>query len=154
MGIGKTLLDILQEKGENPNSLAEKVGVSPSTIYSITKRDNMKVDISLLARICKVLNVSMDRFYDEYISEQAEKKQDILSDKDNLIIKKYNELDIYGKKAVQSLLDIEYERCISDRFKTKIQIAARNGEFETLELTDSEKQKILDEINQMPDVED
>lgn len=74
MGIGKTLVDVLNEKNENANSLANKVGVTPSTIYSIINRDNMKVDISLLAKICKALNVSMERFYIEYLQETANKK--------------------------------------------------------------------------------
>lgn len=68
MGIGKTLNDILAEQGRNPNQLADTIGESPSTIYSIIRRDNMKVDIGVLAKICKELNVSMERFYDEYIS--------------------------------------------------------------------------------------
>lgn len=71
MGIGKTLIDVLNEKNENANSLANKVGVTPSTIYSIINRDNMKMDISLLAKICKVLNVPMERFYMEYLQETA-----------------------------------------------------------------------------------
>lgn len=71
MGIGKTLIDVLNEKNENANSLANKVGVAPSTIYSIINRDNMKVDISLLAKICKALNVPMERFYIEYLQETA-----------------------------------------------------------------------------------
>ncbi len=68
MGIGKTLSDILSEKNSNPNELAEKIGVAPSTIYSIIKRDNMKVDITVLASICKQLNVKMERFYNEYVN--------------------------------------------------------------------------------------
>ena len=71
LGIGKTLIDVLNEKNENANSLANKVGVAPSTIYSIINRDNMKVDISLLAKICKALNVPMERFYIEYLQETA-----------------------------------------------------------------------------------
>lgn len=75
MGIGKTLSDLLNEKGTNPNELAERIGVSPSTIYSIIKRDNMKVDITILARICKELNVNMETFYSEYISNMPTKSK-------------------------------------------------------------------------------
>ena len=66
MGIGKTLSDILAEKGSNPNEISERTGIPSSTIYSIIRRDNMKVDITILAKICQVLNVSMERFYNEY----------------------------------------------------------------------------------------
>lgn len=111
MGIGKTLLDILQEKGENPNSLAEKVGVTPSTIYSITKRDNMKVDISLLAKICSALNVSMNRFYDEYISEQ--KASDVLIKKD-IVTADNSENDVRKQKLLNN-----YEK-MNDTGKDKL----------------------------------
>lgn len=147
MGIGKTLSDIMRERNENPNSLAEKIGVSPSTIYSITKRDNMKVDISVLARICKVLNVPMERFYNEYINS---KEQQTFSADDKILIEKFRSLDCYGKRAVMVLLDVEYERCT----KTEIKIAARNGEYKTLTVTSDEAEKILEQINQMTDVEE
>lgn len=69
MGIGKTLMDVLNEKNENANSLATKIGVTPSTIYSIIDRDNMRIDIGILAKICQVLDTPMERFYNEYIQE-------------------------------------------------------------------------------------
>ena len=145
MGIGKTLSDIMRERNENPNSLAEKIGVSPSTIYSITKRDNMKVDISVLARICKVLNVPMERFYNEYVNS---KEQQTFSADDKILTEKFRSLDSYGKKAVMVLLDVEYERCT----KTEIKIADRNGKYKTLTVTGDEAEK--EQINQMPDVEE
>ena len=74
IGIGKTLSDILDQKHTNPNELSEISGVPPSTIYSIIKRDNSKVDIQVLLKICKALNVKADVFYDEYISEEENKK--------------------------------------------------------------------------------
>ena len=67
MGIGKTLSDILAEKNRNPNELADKIGESPSTIYSIIRRDNMKVDIAVLAKICFELGVDMERFYISFL---------------------------------------------------------------------------------------
>lgn len=69
MGIGAKLSEILKSQNSNPNELADKIGITSSTIYSIIKRDNMKVDISVLAKICKALNVKMEVFYDEYISD-------------------------------------------------------------------------------------
>ena len=74
IGIGKTLSDILDQKNTNPNELSEISGVPPSTIYSIIKRDNSKVDIQVLLKICKALNVKADVFYDEYISEEENQK--------------------------------------------------------------------------------
>lgn len=113
MGIGKTLSDILKEKNSNPNELAEHIGVSPSTIYSIIKRDNMKVDITVLARICRELNVKMERFYNEYIDEQSNMskiqsnflnldKQQLLKNYDKLNQEGKNKLIFYSKDLVDS----------------------------------------------------
>mgnify|MGYP000883762175 CR=1 FL=1 len=46
--IGKTLQDILDEKGTNANELSKMIGVSCQTIYSIIKRDNMKIVFEVL----------------------------------------------------------------------------------------------------------
>lgn len=103
MGIGKTLSNILEEKNSNPNELAENIGVSPSTIYSIIKRDNMKVDISVLAKICKELNIKMERFYNEYISEQTnvkEKQQNIIKFNKQQLLDNYDILNDEGKSKL------------------------------------------------------
>lgn len=73
MGIGKKLSEILEQKNSNPNELSELSGVPPSTIYSIIKRDNSKVDIQVLLKICKTLGVKADVFYQEYLTDDTEK---------------------------------------------------------------------------------
>lgn len=123
MGIGKTLSSILEENNCNPNELSERTGISPSTIYSIIKRDNMKVDISVLARICKELGVEMNRFYDEYFNEiensTVNSDSMILSFDEKTLIQKYRTLDDHGKKAIYNTLDFEYGRCSgNDNSKT------------------------------------
>ena len=84
MGIGKILSDLLIEKQTNAKAVAEQAGVTPSTIYSIIKRDNSKVDIDTLIKICKVLDVSIERFYDEYYDKTpfptlSQREQDLVS---------------------------------------------------------------------------
>lgn len=90
MGIGKTLSDILDEKNRNPNELADKIGESPSTIYSIIRRDNMKVDIAVLAKICFELGVDMERFYIEYVNNTS-KLSFQLSDHEKEVIIAYRQ---------------------------------------------------------------
>ena len=79
IGIGKKLSEILEQKNSNPNELSELSGIPSSTIYSIIKRDNSKVDIQVLLKICNVLNIKADVFYQEYMSEEpnhfSEKKE-------------------------------------------------------------------------------
>lgn len=70
MGIGKKLAEIIEEKGTNVNELAGITGITPSTIYSIIKRDNTKVDIQVLISLCEALNVGVEIFYQEYIKNK------------------------------------------------------------------------------------
>lgn len=115
MGIGKTLSEILNEKNVNPNELAERLAITPSTIYSIIKRDNMKVDITVLARICKELDVPMERFYDEYVTKIKNPSKLLFTAGEKSMIKKYRYLDTYGQEAVDKILDVEYNRCLESK---------------------------------------
>ena len=51
MGIGSKLSQLLDANGTNANELANKIGVSPQTIYSMIKRDSKKADIDVLLKI-------------------------------------------------------------------------------------------------------
>lgn len=63
MGIGYILDELLKEKNINVNELARRTSISPSTLYSIIRRDNMKVDLDVLMKIARELKVSVDYFY-------------------------------------------------------------------------------------------
>ena len=106
MGIGKTLSDILSYQKRNPNELAERIGEPSSTIYSIIRRDNMKVDTSILAKICKELNVDMELFYADYIGEIKQIKQFELTDHEKEVILAYRQQPAM-QEAVDRLLGVE-----------------------------------------------
>lgn len=48
MGIGTKLSELIEANGTNPNELAKKIGVAPTTIYSIIKRDSKSRHRSLI----------------------------------------------------------------------------------------------------------
>ena len=75
MGIGQVLSELLSKKNTNAKALADEIGVTPSTIYSIIKRDNSKVDIDILIKICNALDVSVEYFYKLYEDEEAWNKE-------------------------------------------------------------------------------
>lgn len=60
MGLGKKLTDIIASRNLKVTQVAQMADVPASTLYSIIDRDNKKVDIDVLIRICKALNVSTD----------------------------------------------------------------------------------------------
>lgn len=65
MGIGDKLQKLISQKNTNVNELSINANVSPSTLYSIIKRNNTKVDIDVLIRISNILGVPVEFFSDE-----------------------------------------------------------------------------------------
>lgn len=63
MGIGSILAKLLEEKGMTVTDLARLADVKVTTIYSIIKRDNTKVDLDILIRISNVLGVPVEYFH-------------------------------------------------------------------------------------------
>ena len=64
MGIGNKLDELLKKQNMTVTELARRVGVAPTTIYSIIQRNNKKVDIDVLLNIADILGVDIDYFRD------------------------------------------------------------------------------------------
>lgn len=124
--IGKTLDRILKEKGTNVNELAKNIGVSNQTLYSIIKRDNMKIDFELLLKICNELNVNVEKFYDDYIDSKS--KQILLTDEEQQLILAYR-ANPNMQEAVKKLLDVG----VSEKTIPTL-VAARSSDNEPMQI--------------------
>lgn len=60
MGIKAKVEYFMGKEGINANELASRMGVTSSTIYSMLQRDSSRIDIDLLIKISKALNVTTD----------------------------------------------------------------------------------------------
>ena len=103
MGIGSILAELLKAKNMNVAELANQAKVPPSTLYSIIKRDNLKVDIDVLIKISEILGVNTDYFYDRRTPYNFS-----LSEIE--LIKKYRQLDADGKQRIENQLNFEVEQ--------------------------------------------
>lgn len=101
--IGKTLQNLLDEKGINVNELSKMINVSNQTLYSIIKRDNMKIDFEVLLKICKALNVSVEYFYSDYTNTMQ--AQFLLDEQEKELITAYRNKPKM-QEAVNTLLGI------------------------------------------------
>ena len=101
--IGRTLQLLLDEKNINVNELASMIGVSNQTLYSIIKRDNTKIDIQILIKICDALNVSPEYFYKEYSSS---KDMLILSEHEKNLVRAYRQHPEHHV-SIDTLLNIQ-----------------------------------------------
>lgn len=99
MAIGKILSDVLKERNTTVTDLARNINVAPTTIYSIIERDNMKIDISVLIKICKSLDVDIEMFYKDYLDNNDSDKTE------SEIMFKYNQLNDDGKAKLNERLD-------------------------------------------------
>lgn len=127
MPIGKRLSDLLTARSENVNSISNQIGVSPQTIYSIIKRDNMKVDFDVLMKLSKALNVSVEYFYEPQISQSAqtvsssEKTESAEQTPDKIqLLNDFDSLNDAGQKAALIYMHgltytPEYKKCDSSQ---------------------------------------
>ena len=99
--ITKNLNELMEKNRIRAIDLAEAVGVSKSAVSHWLAGDNSP-NIEVLAKICQVYGVKMS----EMLNDRTE-----LSPAEKQHIKKYRSLDHYGRKAVDFILDNEYQRC-------------------------------------------
>ncbi len=105
--IGNILKQILEEKNISVSELSKKTNINIQTLYSIIKRNNTKVDIAILLKICDVLNVDIERFYGDYIKEKSNRNIVLSTDEIEIIIT-YRKLTEDGKNKVKDYLSMVY----------------------------------------------
>lgn len=103
MKIGAILQELLQQKNIKVSELSREINIAPSTIYSIIKRDNMKVDIDVLIKISDALGVSAEYFYDKRKSDKTSDTSLSMDEKE--LIKKYRQLNADGKRELNIIID-------------------------------------------------
>ena len=132
--IGKTLQQILKEKNTNPNELAKKTNISNQTIYSIIKRDNMKIDFEVLLKICSALDVDIERFYSDYLNSPKQRK--------TLTPHQIKVIDAYiAQPEMQSAVDKLLGINSSDKYSDEIPLVARSGAAAVIKPTHSKEER-------------
>lgn len=103
-----TLADNLKEARNNKKitqeELAKTLGKSKNVISNWERGDN-KPDADTLFLLCDILDVDAN-----YLLGWSDNKDISLSIREQKHIKKFRQLDIYGKKAVENLTETEFER--------------------------------------------
>lgn len=103
--IGLRIKKARQAKGLKQEELAERIGAKSSAAVSAWEVGKAKPDCVTLLEICIALGVSPDELlgYD----------RDLPSSFEWSMIRKYRQMDGFGKRAVNSVLDVEYERILA-----------------------------------------
>lgn len=113
--IGSTLKRLLDERRITVNELARRIDVSAQTLYSIIKRDNMKIDFDILLRVCDELDVPVELFYG------AAAGRDFPSPSEWELLKQYRTLDEHGRDMTRRVMEGELARLAAQAAKKKEQ---------------------------------
>lgn len=99
MGIGLKLDKLMKERGTNANELAQKIGVAPTTIYSMIRRDSKKADIEVLIKIARELGVEA-----EYFCDDSEPSEPTYEDVEKLVARNGKKMSTEQKMRLIKLL--------------------------------------------------
>jgi len=112
MKISEFLQKYIDLSGFSQAELARKSGVAASTISSMINRNNDRVAIEMLLKLCEALDCDINEYIDSVREDLSfDKKSISFASHEIQHIKKYRTLDEHGKEAVNSILDIEAKRC-------------------------------------------
>ncbi len=103
--IGSTLKRLLAERRMPVGELSRAVDVPAQTLYSIIRRDNMKIDFDVLLRICAALGVPVDVFCPDGADALP-----AAAPADWALLGKFRALDDDGRALTELVMDRELER--------------------------------------------
>lgn len=115
MDFGLRLKNLRLDRGFTQQSLADKIGVSAITIRN-WEHDKKKPNMDAIINIAEALRVSADILLD-ITSDTRPRKTVILSQDEKALLKRYRELDGHGKKVIDAICLLEFERV--DALKSK-----------------------------------
>lgn len=102
MGLEK-INDYKKIKNLTNKDISEITGISISSLDKITSGNNTNPKLETVKLICGALGCKLSDLLDDVDGNGYTLEEDSM-------IKKYRTLDLYGQKAVTSVLDIEFER--------------------------------------------
>lgn len=139
--------ELRKKQNLSMKELGALIGVSESTI-SLYENGKRQPDYDTLIKISNYFNVSLDYLLGQ--NRDLVDTKDTLSLDEKQLIKKYRLLDTYGQKAVNHMLDIEYERCSPTEDPSENQqvlsYVARTGERGTITKSKSELDEIFSKL--------
>lgn len=148
MELGELISFYRRQAGITIDELSEKSGVPKGTITKIIGGVTKAPTLENVKAIARALGVKLSDFDDD------PEIPDMFSPTEQSHIKKYRLLDPYGKEAVDGLLDVEWRRCTQpaeEQSSNVIKIAARDGSFTELCLTEDQIKDLQAYIDQLPD---
>lgn len=108
MSFGQRLKSARIERGYTQKELGSAIGVTEMTVGN-WERDVKSPGLLALVALSKKLNVSID-FLADVQQPGIANSEAYSSKREKLLLDKYKMLDVFGKKAVDSICEVEYMR--------------------------------------------
>ena len=105
--IANALKRLREATGLKADEVGEMIGKSGKTVNA-WENGRGQPDAEILIKLCNIYKV--DNLLAEFDDEDILKKQNVFSDIEQKMIKKYRALDEHGKKIVDFVLNEEYDR--------------------------------------------
>ncbi len=67
-------LEILSERRIRPNELANRAGVTPSSVYSMLDPRRKEVSVNLVKKLCDGLDLSLGEFFSARVFDELEQE--------------------------------------------------------------------------------
>ena len=131
MGLEK-INDYKKIKNLTNKDISEITGISISSLDKITSGNNTNPKLETVKLICGALGCKLSDLLDDDVNGNGYTLEE------DGMIKKYRSLDPYGKKAVTSVLDIEYERCLEEKQDESSNKTITCGELEDRQKSEAE----------------
>lgn len=121
MTFTEKLVYLMNKNGiKNRSQLSKQSGIPYTTIIGFFEKGTENIRRTTLIKLSDFFDCSLEYLVSDEINDENYGKNDNFKINSNEIlhIQKYRNLDEYGKKAIDTLLKIECERCASEE-KTK-----------------------------------
>ena len=66
--------EIMKERNMRPNELANRAGVTPSTVYSMLDGRRKELSINVIKKLCDGLDISLGEFFSAPIFDELEQE--------------------------------------------------------------------------------
>ena len=151
MSIGSRIKQRREELGYTQPQLAELVGVSKGAIGNYESNISSPNEKTLF-RLFEILKCDANFLYQDDIDMDA---LEVFSSFERQQIKKYRVLDEHGKRAVDNLLDNEYDRCTSNIEEKKYIrfVAARSKDGQSPIRTEEVSKELYEDLLNAPETD-
>lgn len=152
---GDRLRALRTGKGLSQMDFAKQIRISKSSV-NMYERGEREPGFETLEVIADYFNVDMDYLLGK--SDIVRKSpvlpivKSSLSEIEQELIRKFRQLDERGKAAVMNSLEHEYAALPQDDDHNILRIAARDGSYQEVTLTDEQAAELQTFLDQLPDV--